>query len=268
MISPSLSRIICRGLASRAAQAAAVVVLVAGSSFPVLADEIGTMAKRLAELRGEVETLSDQLSARKSDLQEQLRSYSRQKSELELEIQREDTRVQKMQQAIAAKRAEAEAQRAAGEKVGPAFERHVVSVREYVQGTLPFRTKERLAELDKIEEQFKSGLLPPQRALNRLWSFVEDEMRMTRESGLFSQPVIVEGKEQLADIVRVGMIMMYYRTPDGQYGHAIKEGSGWSYKTIESDDGKKQVQNLFETFKKQIRVGYFTLPNALPPVVK
>jgi hypothetical protein len=230
------------------------------------ADEVSNLATRLAELRSEVESLSDQLAAHKNDQQEQVRSFGRQKSELELEIQREHTRVEKLRQAISQKRTATNQQKAENQSLGPAFEKQLASVRGYVQGTLPFRIKERLSELDKIEEQFKSGLLPPQRALNRLWGFVEDELRMTRESGLFSQPVEVAGKEQLADVIRVGMVTMYYRTPEGDVGHSVNGGDAWTFQPIQDEAGQKQVRELFETFKKQIRVGYFELPNALPTV--
>jgi hypothetical protein len=230
----------------------------------VFAEEVAGLAKRLADLRGEVETLSDDLSARKNDTQEQLRSFARQRSELELEIQREETRLQKMRQAVEQKRSETAAQKTANADLVPAFDKHVVKVRAYVQESLPFRTKERLAELDKIEEQLKSGLLPPQRALNRLWGFVEDELRMTRESGLFSQPVAVNDKEHLAEVVRVGMVALYYRTPTGELGRSTRDDGQWRYRPIDGEDDRKHISTLFETFKKQIRVGYFELPNALP----
>lgn len=226
------------------------------------------MAKRLAELRAEVESLSDDLSAKKDEGQEQLRSYARQKSELELQIQREETRVAKLQQAIAAKQAEAASLKQANEGLAPAFEKHVATVRGYVRQSLPFRVKERLAELDKLEEQVKTSVLSPQRGLNRLWSFVEDEMRMTKESGLFSQPVEVEGKEQLAEVARLGMVVMYYRTPNDEFGSTVYQDGQWRFRPITDEAKKQQVRGLFESFKKQIRVGYFELPSALPPVAQ
>ncbi len=230
------------------------------------AEDISALATRLAELRGEVESLSDELAARKNEEQEMVRSYGRQKSELELETQREQTRVEKVRQATAQKKAEIDAQRAANQSLAPSFEKQLEHVRSYVKGSLPFRTKERLSELDKIEEQYKGGLLAPGRALNRLWGFVEDELRMTRESGLFSQPVEIDGKPQLADVIRVGMVMMYYRTSDGHVGRTSKSDGGYQFSAVEDEAGVRQVRELFETFKKQIRVGFFELPNALPAV--
>lgn len=251
---------------TRGAMAAASFAVLAAFQHPspAGAEEITGLAKRLADLRGEVESQSDELSTRKSELHEELRSFARQKSELELEIQREETRVQKLRQAVAQKRAETAAQKSGNQSLAPIFDKHIAETRGYVQNSLPFRRKERLAELAKLDEQFKSGLLAPQRALNRLWSFVEDELRMTRESGLFAQPVVVDGKEQLADVVRVGMVMMYFRTPQEEYGATQHVDGQWSFRSIDDRDEQKRVRTLFDTFKKQIRVGYFELPNALP----
>jgi hypothetical protein len=242
----------------------ALAALVLGSSS-ALAEELTGLAQRLAQMRGEVESLSDELNAKKSDVQEQLRSLSRQKAELELEVQREDTRLDKLRQAVSQKRSEVASETQANAALAPAFTKNLGVVRAYVETSLPFRVKERLSELDKIEEQSKSGLLPPQRALNRLWGFVEDELRMTRESGLFSQPVMVEGKEQLADVVRIGMVALYYRTPSDEFGMSSHENGAWAFHPVTDADRRKQVRELFDTFKKQIRVGYFELPNALPP---
>lgn len=259
-------RLVLHRSQQRCAMAAASFAALAALFYvsPAWAEEISGLAKRLSDLRGEVESLSDELSTQKNDLHEELRSFARQKSELELEIQREEMRVQKMRQAVAQKRAENEAQKGSNQSLAPVFEEHIAKTRGYVENSLPFRRKERLAELAKLNEQFQSGLLAPQRALNRLWSFIEDELRMTRESGLFAQPVVVDGKEQLADVVRVGMVMMYFRTPEEEYGATEHVDGEWRFRTIDDHDEQKRIRSLFDTFKKQIRVGYFELPNALP----
>ncbi len=262
---PSVNR---ARIARRALLAAASIAVTGALCSSALAEELDNLAKRLATLRGDVEALSDELAARKDDLQEQVRSFGRQKSELDLQIQREDARVQKLRQAVAQQKAQAEAEQAAQQDVGPAFERHLQKVRRYVEDSLPFRMKERLAELDKIEHQYKQGLLAPQRALNRLWGFVEDELRMTRESGLYAHPVTIEGEEQLAEVIRVGMVTLYYKTADGQLGNIVEKNGVYAYEPIVDDDARKQVRDLFATFKKQIRVGYFTLPNALGQIEK
>lgn len=231
---------------------------------PVLADELSAFASRLASLRGEVESLSAELSDKTQAMQDQLRSQARQKAELELELSREKARLQKLRLSVAEKQKEIAADKTAGQALQPLFERNLAAVRDYVKQSLPFRTQERLAELDKLDAQLKAGLLTPQRALMRLWTFVEDEFRMTRENGLFRQTIELDGQEQLADVIRVGNVALYFRTSDGRMGFVIKEGSAWTFREVTDKEGRRQIADLFDSFKKQIRVGFFALPNALP----
>lgn len=231
---------------------------------PASADEISALASRLASLRGEVESLSAELSDKTQAMQDQLRSQARQKAELELELSREKARLQKLRLSAAEKQKEIAADKAAGQALEPLLTRNLEAVRDYVKRALPFRTQERLAELDKLDEQRKAGLLTPQRALMRLWTFIEDEFRMTRENGLFRQIIELDGQEQLADVVRVGTVALYFRTDDERMGHVVKDGSAWAFREVTGKEERRQIAGLFDSFKKQIRVGFFTLPNALP----
>ena len=227
------------------------------------AEDVTELAKELSTLRSEVEGVSAQLSEEKTELQDQLRTYARQKSELTLELDRERIRLEKLRLAVAQKKKEVEAQNQRFKDLVPIFENTSAALKRYIERSLPFRSDERSAELNKLEQSLKSGLLSPPKAVVRLWSMVEDELRMTRESGMFRQTVEAGGEEQLADVVRVGMVMLYFRTADGQVGHAVRTDRGWGYRVLESSQDAALVENLFENFKKHVRVGLFQLPNAI-----
>lgn len=252
-----------RFLKRRLSLAIIVSAFVGVATTQALADA-SQLAARLAKLRGEVEQLAQQLSSRSSESSEAVRSLARQRSDLELEAQREETRVQKLSAALAKRRAEIQAEKAKGDRLVPLYKEWVVKTREYVASTMPFRKQERLASLDKIDEQYKAGVISAGRALSRLWSFVEDEFRMTRESGLYKQTISVGGEQRLAEVVRVGMVTMYYRSDDNGVGHVVHRDGKWGFEAISDPDAQRQVLNLFSSFKKQIRVGYFELPTALP----
>jgi hypothetical protein len=247
----------------RALDGLAVVTVLGAVSAPAFADDLSTLATRLSELRGQVEELASRLSTASNDHKETLRSLSRQRSELELEAKREETRVQKLSAAIAKRKAEIQAEKAKGDRLVPVYEEAFAKVRGYVEQGLPFRQGERLAALDKIQEQYKGGLLTPARALQRLWSFIEDEYRMSKESGLYKQTITIDGQERLAEVIRVGMVMLYYKTEGGRVGRIAKQGEKFEYTPIDDPEQQKRVLGLFTSFKKQIRVGYFELPNAL-----
>lgn len=235
---------------------------------PAVGDQVVDLGRRLAGLRGEVEQLSAELGRKDSDLRDQVRSLARQKSDLMLELQKEQVRLQKTQVAISQKKKVIAVEKEGDEAMKPAYQEALVQLRTQVARSLPFRTAERLGELDKIDDQLKSGLLTPPRALARLWTFTEDELRLTRESGMYRQPIHLGGEEVLADVVRVGMVMLFFKTSSGEIGFAERVPEGWKYRLIEKPEDQKLVSNLFESLKKQIRVGFFELPNALPPESK
>jgi hypothetical protein len=230
---------------------------------PVLADDTSALAARLANLRGEVEQLASQLNAKSTEQRETLRSMSRQRADLELEVTREETRVQKLVSEIAKRRTEIAEKKAKGDRRAPLVDESMSGLRSYVEASLPFRKPERLASLDKIQEQYKTGLLTPSRALQRLWSFVEDEFRLTKESGLYKQTIRVDDEERLAEVIRVGMVMLFYKTEDGKVGKVRGKDGKFDYVSVDDPTQQKLVLELFTSFKKQIRVGFFELPNGL-----
>lgn len=230
---------------------------------PAVADSVDDFAKRLSSLRSDVETLSAKVAALSAEQRDELRSLARQKADLELELKKEDVRVAKLQAAVSEKRAAIQADTGRDAQLTPLFARNLQQIKAVVASGLPFRTQERLAELDKLEDQLRTGLLTPPRALSRLWTFVEDEFRLTRESGLYQQTITVDGQEHLADVVRVGSVALFFKTSDGSVGYAARNGETFQYQTLADAGGKKQILQLFDNFRKQIRAGYFELPNAL-----
>lgn len=245
--------------------AVVAVAALAGAAVAPAADSISQLAERLAGLRGEVESLSAQITAEQNDLQNELKSLARQKAELEAEIAREKLRLQKTRAMVSERRAQIEKAEAADKELAPILDASIEKVRTYIATTLPFRRAERLAELDKIQDQTKQGLLTPERGLARLWSYLEDEFRLTGESGVYRQTVTLDGTDNLADVVRIGMVGLFYRTSDGEYGYATRDGGQgtWRFQSLSGKQNVAMVENLFESFRKQIRVGYFEIPAGL-----
>lgn len=258
--SPTTTRMVLRRWSLKAGALCAIGVI----SYPAWANDVNDLAARLAELRGEVEQLAQSLNEKSADTKAMVHSLARQRADLELELQREETRVQKLSAAVAKHRAETAAEQAKGQRMLPLYQESLAKTEAYVRSSLPFRRSERLDALRKIDEQHKAGMLSPPRALSRLWSFIEDEFRMTRESGLFQQTVVVDGQERLAEVARLGMVMLFYRTNDGDIGKAVEHDGAWTFEALSDPEAQRAVHELFTSFKKQIRVGYFEIPNALP----
>ena len=226
----------------------------------VSADNVDTLAERLISLRGEVDDLSAELSLQREEQKQRMAALMAQHSEVAAAIKREQRQQSKLRKALAQNR-EAALKAGADEK---ALEPVLVSVmdtlRRHIETSLPFKRAERLASLDDVQQQMSSGLLSASRAANRLWRFYEDEIRLTRENGLYRQAIEVDGESLLSDIARLGMVLMYFRTADDRYGMAQQSADGWAFRVIDDEQDRRRVAALFESLQKQIRSGIFELP--------
>jgi len=243
------------------ATVAGLVVFLAGSA--VASESFEKLAEQLAELRSEVDSLTAKVESKKQRVQSRLRSIRRQRADIERQIEQEKTKIERLKRSVRERRQELESEQAAAEDLKPAVEEAFATVRTSVRDGPPFKRAERLEQLDKLESQMAEGLLSPQKAVSRLWQFVEDELRLSRENGLYSQVVDLGGEEVLADVARVGMVSLYFKTEDGRVGIAERTDDGWAWRTVEGDEKRRRIEKLFESFQKNIRVGYFELPNGL-----
>ena len=227
------------------------------------ADVGDSRASELAKLRREVETLSSEVVLEKEDLRARLKAIEAQKLEIEVQIRREELRLAQVEGEAETRRAELAAHTESSGTLKPALTDAIAAIRGTVAAGLPFRLADRLAELDALQDQLDRGLVTPEAAVARLWAFTEDEMRMSRENGMDRQVVPLPDGEVLADVARLGMVALYFRTPSGVTGAATKTGETWTWRVFESRDDSKAVELLFEKLHHGVRTGAFTLPNPL-----
>ncbi len=224
--------------------------------------EFENLGKELVKKRAQVDILSTNVELQKTEVQSQVRNHGLKKADLErnikaleLELSEIDGRVKKQEEEIAKK----EEPRA---KLKPLVLRQIALARASVAATLPFKTSDRLTDLDRLNAQVESGQIKPDEGLTRLWSAIEDELRLARENGLYRNPVQVDGQEVLADVARIGMVLLYFKTSDNRTGMAVPGGDGkWTFTYVTDKEGQKQILYLFEGFQKRIKHGYFELPN-------
>ncbi|NBB92493.1 MAG: DUF3450 family protein [Gammaproteobacteria bacterium] len=224
-------------------------------------NNLEALAEELVRIRGEVESLNTELNRKQENHRNEMSSLASQKGELEATLRRERLRVDQLEEDLARNRERAAQAGIAGESLVPVAQEAIASLRGHIETSLPFKPKERLAALDEIQTQLESGALAPPRAINRLWSFYEDELRLTRENGLYSQVITLEGEQVLADVARLGTVAMYFKTRDGDYGQAQRNGEDWRFAELDDRTSIQRVDQLFESLRKQIRTGYFELPN-------
>jgi hypothetical protein len=253
---------------ARVAAAVAVLLFVGGSTALAQDARLSKFAEQLASLRAEVEALSSEVDSAKDDQRARLRSLQTQKTDLDMQLQREQRRIKQLQVKMDEQKQEVARETEVVDALKPALLESIEGLRGSIRSGLPFKRTERLAELDKLEGQVKGGVISPQNGANRLWQLTEDEFRLSRENGIYRQTIQLDGEDMLVDVARIGMVAMYFRTDDERYGYVRKVGDDWTYEQVTGEEDREKVQRLFDDFKKQIRVGYFELPNALPKEAK
>ncbi len=219
-------------------------------------------AENLARLRGEVEALSGEVELRKEELRGDLRAWSAQEAEIQAAIRQQELRLEQLTLAAERERALVTEGEAAAVDLTEAVLAGARRLEETVAAGLPFRTGDRLAELERIREQLEGGDVPPERAASLLWGFVEDELRLARENTLDRQVITLDGETVLVSVARLGMVALYFRTEDGRVGAALPEGGGWRWAVYEDAGQARQVSDLFDALARQIRSGFFELPGA------
>ncbi len=232
-------------------------------------EPVNELAQRLIQLRGEVEDLQGELDVEREEHKGRMAYLSAQKTELEASQDREQTRIQQLETELAELRERAENAGADAQTLQAVALAIAADLRNQVSSQLPFKQEERLQALQKVITELEAGVASPQRSINRLWAFVEDELRLSRENAIYSQTISVNGESMLVDVAKLGSMAMYFQTRDGDFGMAVppaasQPSANWRWQMATDSDDRKQIAELFDSLRKQIRQGYFELPYALP----
>lgn len=224
---------------------------------------VDELARQLIALRTEVEELNQELDSLKSEQRAEMSSLAAQKAELAASRNRLETQVQQLRQKLAENQRLAAEAGVNSDVLLPVVAGAIEDLRGTISRSLPFKREERLAELDEIETQLATNVLPANRAANRLWAFYEDEIRLSRENGLYKQTIELAGDRVLADVAKIGTVILFFRTADQRYGEAVRQGDAWIFRVTDNAEAIIAIANLFDSLQKQIRQGYFVLPNTL-----
>lgn len=221
-----------------------------------------TLALGLIRLRAEVEQLNGELTLLRDEQRTTLSALNAQKAELGASVERQQLAARELREKLVAMRAEQDDVGLAGDSLKPQVLAALASLRAQVAAGLPFKVDERLGEIDAFQTQVESGAMPPQRAVNRLWAFYEDEFRITRENGVYSQTIALGDERVLAEVAKVGTMALYFRTQDGRVGQAVRGSGGWRFVQVEDKADTARIAAYYDALKKQIRQGWFELPVA------
>lgn len=222
---------------------------------------IDNLSERLIQMRAEVEQLNSELTSLREQHRNRMAGLARQRGQIEGAIEQAQLQVQQARSQLAAAKEKAKTAGADADELRPVVMAVLDETEEMVAASLPFKREERLAELEDLRSSLEQGVIGPHKAVNSLWVFYQDALRLTGDNGLYQQTVRIDGEEQLAEVARLGMVMMFYRTDEDHYGSVMRDQGDWVYRAI-ADEHRGLAADLFEAFQKQIRTGYFRLPQA------
>ena len=221
------------------------------------------MVKSIMELRSDVESLYTQIDDNKEAYRAQMKSYALQISDNEAQINRQETSLKLTQQNVEKAEKKLEVMGSTTIDLKPVVNNALAALEKEIKAGIPFKVEERVSTLHQIKSDLDNNNITQEKALALTWASYDDALRLTKEIGQFKQEITLEGKPTMAKIAKIGSVMMFFATPDDRVGYVKQNGDKYSYVVVSDSTERGEIVDLFDALQKQIRTGYFTLPNAL-----
>lgn len=221
------------------------------------------LVESIVALRGDVERLYTEVKENKERYYSQMKSLSLQTIDLQSQINRKETALKLLKSDLEKIQEKIKASSEGDKAIRPLVLDGIMQLKKAIKEGIPFMVAERIASLQKIESDLKKHLITNEKALALTWASYDDTIRITKEIGLFKQKITLGGKEILAKVAKLGSVALYFETPKGVVGYVQKREDGYNYKKITDPKDKEKILALFDALKKQIKTGFFELPNAL-----
>ncbi|MEA2073149.1 MAG: DUF3450 family protein [Campylobacterota bacterium] len=221
------------------------------------------LVNSIISLRGDVENLYTEIKENKDSYHSQMKSLSMQITDSEAQINRKTTAIKLAKNELDKVTTQIKETSTGNTEIKPLVLNALVLLEKSIKEGIPFMVEARVASLHKIKADLNDNLITNEKALALTWASYDDTIRVTKEIGLFKQQIEVNGKKVLAKIAKLGSVALFFSTPTDQVGFVVKDGSKYSYKHITNPEDIKKIVALFDALQKQIRTGYFEVPNAL-----
>jgi len=221
------------------------------------------LVNSIIALRGDVERLYTDIKENKERYNTEMKSLSLQITDSEAQINRENTSLKLAQSELQKITTEIQESSSGNVAVKPLVLTAIDLLERSIKEGIPFMVEARVADLHKIKSDLEEGLITNEKALSLVWVSYDDALRLTKEIGLFKQQIDFKGQKVLAQIAKLGSVAMFFSTPSNDVGFVVKNGAGYEYKQITNPEDVKKIVALFDALQKQIRTGFFEIPNAL-----
>ena len=221
------------------------------------------LVNSIISLRGDVENLYTNIKENKEGYHSEMKSLSMQITDTEAQINRKNTSIKLAQSELNKITRKIKETSSGNSEIKPLVLNALDLLEKSINEGIPFMLEARVADLHKIKSDLEIGLITNEKALLLTWTSYDDTIRVTKEIGLFKQEINIKGKKVLAQIAKLGSVAMFFSTPSNEVGFVVKDANKYDYKQITNPEDIKKIVVLFDALQKQIRTGYFELPNAL-----
>lgn len=221
------------------------------------------LSEKLVALRGEVSDLSNELQKLRDQHKLEMRGLITQKNSTSANIKQEKMALDQLQESLIKNKKRIKEIGSDKDSIKYALLAESEKLKRYIKTGLPFKVEARLKSLEDFEKRLQADVLSSHKAANTLWSMIEDELKLARDNGVYRQSVVINQKEYLAHVAKIGMVMMYMRFGDEEYGQFRKTGNTWRAEKNTDTSEIEKIKTLFTALEKQIHIGYFELPNTL-----
>lgn len=231
-----------------------IIILVFAIPYAFSSEDL---SDKIIQLRNEVSELSDDFRTEKELLKSKIQTLALEKMDLDSKLRRQEISLQATQKKLTQAKSLKDIKY-------PEFDQIISTFLDFetqrLTKTLPYKLEERLDYIQKIKTDFLEDKSPSDKILQNLWSHIEDEIQLAKDISLDKDVLTIDGQPTLVEIAKVGMLMLFYKTADGQYGYLDYKTGPWKPVLI-SDSGQSiLIESFFESLKKQIRTGYFEFP--------
>jgi hypothetical protein len=243
--------------------AVSLALLVSLFSSSLDAQSSDELVQSIMKLRAEVESLYTTIDENKEYYKSEMKSLAMQSADNKAQINRKNTEIKVAQLELEKIRVDISETSSNSTDLRPMLLSGAELLKRSIYEGIPFKVEDRIASVDGIFKKLEEGLITQEKALSLLWASYDDNIRLTKEIGIFKQQITLNETNVLAQIAKIGSVMMYFSTPDERYGYVVKKDGKFTYKVSTDEQEIEEITTLFDALNKQIRTGYFTLPNAL-----
>jgi len=225
------------------------------------------LSRKLVKLRASVDQLTAQIRLERTQHLLALKGLENRRSQLQLLVDQEQLRLQRLRTQRKQLLEKLNARKQNRKGIRQALQHALDSVKKGILNSLPYRRKERMALLTRIEVRLKAGRIDAEQGVAALWRLLEDELRLTSVIERAEVPLVLKKGQlpRLVKIVRVGMIALFVREGKGRFGRMVRDSKGqWRYLLVQKSEDNKQIERLFRNVERQLREGLYRLPLFAP----